>query len=57
MRDESKRYEGQNFAAEKVVATLYLILFVVIVGVGAHAQLERLTVGTKSFAAAETSVR
>ena len=56
MRDESKRYEGQNFAAEKVVATLYLILFVVIVGVGAHAQLERLT-GTKSFAAAETSVR
>jgi hypothetical protein len=42
MRDEANRYEGSTFAAEKVLATIYAIMFVAIVGMGVHNQLDRI---------------
>jgi hypothetical protein len=45
------RYEGENFAAEKAIATLYLIMFVLIVGMGVHTQLLRTAPDAASSAA------
>jgi hypothetical protein len=45
MRDEASRYEGSSFAAEKVVATIYAIMFVAILGMGVHNQLDRIKPG------------
>ena len=39
MRDETKRYEGSSFANEKVVATIYALMFVAILGLGVHKQM------------------
>ena len=42
MRDvRNHQFEGEKFSAEKVMATLYLIMFVLIVGMGVHTQLLR----------------
>jgi hypothetical protein len=58
MRDvRNHRLEGESFAAEKVMATLYLIMFVVIVGMGIHTQLLRTAPDAASFAAIETPPR
>jgi len=58
MRDfRNHRYEGEHFAAEKVMAALYLIMFVLIVGAGAHTQLLRTTPGAASAAAIQTAPR
>lgn len=35
----SRKYEGENFAAEKTIATLYIAALVLIVGSGLYAQL------------------
>jgi hypothetical protein len=54
MRDvTSRRYEGENFAAEKVMATLYLIMFVLIVGMGDQTQFLKTTPDAASYAAIE----
>jgi hypothetical protein len=36
MRDEAKRYDGSTFAMEKVLATLHVVMFVAIVGIGVY---------------------
>ena len=38
MRDEAKRYDGSTFAKEKVLATLHVVMFVAIVGIGVYHQ-------------------
>ena len=45
MRDQAKRYEGSTFTIEKVVAIIYAIMFVVIVGMGVQMQLTRIMPG------------
>ena len=45
MRDEANRYEGSTFATEKVVATFYAIMFLAILGMGVHHQLDRIKPG------------
>ena len=45
MRDETKRYEGSTFANEKVVATIYAVMFVAILGLGVHKQMDRINPG------------
>jgi len=58
MRDvRNHRFEGENFAAEKVMATLYLIMFVLIVGMGVHTQLLRITPDAASSAAIEARLK
>lgn len=51
------RYECETFGVEKVIATLYLIMFVLIVGTGIHTQLLRISPYTASSAVIETAVR
>jgi hypothetical protein len=51
------QYENENFTAEKLVATLYLIMFVLIVGVGIHPQLLRNAPDAASSRAIETALR
>ena len=36
MRDEGKRYEHSTFPVEKVVASLHVVMFVMIVGIGVY---------------------
>ena len=38
MRDEAKRYDGSTFAMEKVPATLHVVMFIAIVGIGVYHQ-------------------
>lgn len=40
MRDARKDYEGSTFAAEKAVATIYVIMLVAIVSMGVLATLD-----------------
>jgi hypothetical protein len=58
MRDvRNHRFEGKNVAAEKVIATLYLIMFVLIVAMGIHTQLLRTAPDAASSAAVEATLR
>ena len=58
MRDQTKRrYEGENFTTEKIVATVYLALFVLIIGMGVSTQLTRLPTEAKSPTPVEVSLR
>ena len=58
MRDvRNHRFEGENFAAEKVMATLYLIMFVLIVGMGVHTQLLRIIPDAASSVAIEARLK
>ena len=57
MRDlRNHQYEGENFGAEKVMATLYAIMFVLIVASGLHTQLKT-TSDAPSPAAIEAALR
>ena len=58
MRDvRNHQHDGETFAAEKVIATLRLIMFVLIVGMGVHTQLLRTTPDAASSAVIETALR
>ena len=58
MRDvRNHQFEGETFSAEKVMATLYLIMFVLIVGMGVHTQLLRTAPDAASYAAIEHAMK
>ena len=58
MRDlRNHQHEGENFGAEKVVATLHAIMFVLIVGSGLHTQLLKTTSDAPSPAGIEAVLR
>ena len=43
--DDSKRYAGSKFATEKLIATLYAVMFVAILGLGVYKHLDRIKPG------------
>jgi hypothetical protein len=49
------RYEGENFATEKAIATLNLIMLLLIIGVGVYTQLSRIAPDAAPPAAIKTA--
>lgn len=48
--DTKRRSQEENFYIEKVIATLYVVMFVLIVGMGVHTQLSRIIPATAFLA-------
>jgi hypothetical protein len=50
MRYRETHYEGSKFSNEKVVATIYVLMLIAIVGMGAPHQPDRVKPGAPTFA-------